>query len=200
VSPLSRLDVLGQPRLRRMTFATWMHRRDLPAEQQQKLNLAYRKAKEFAEKPEGWLGFQGTNGCGKTHLAAAIAHDRRGRGEPAMFLVVPDLLDYLRHTFSPESQTSYDEAFEEVRQTPLLILDDFGEHASTPWAHDKLYQLLNYRYNAELPLVITTSLHLNQIETRYMSRIGDPSIAEFIAITAPDFRINREGPDMRPPR
>ncbi len=118
-----------------------------------------------------------------------------------MFLVVPDLLDYLRHTFSPESQTSYDEAFEEVRQTPLLILDDFGEHASTPWAHDKLYQLLNYRYNAEMPLVITSSLRLEQIETRYMSRIGDPSIGDFIHITAPDYRMpNREGPELRPPR
>ncbi|MDP6510511.1 MAG: ATP-binding protein [Dehalococcoidia bacterium] len=200
VAPLARLEVLGQPRLKRMTFATWKRRQDLPAEQQQRLNYAHKKAKEFAAGPEGWLVFLGTNGCGKTHLAASIAHHRRAQGEPALFLVVPDLLDHLRHTFSPDSLTSYDEAFESVRQTPMLILDDFGEHASTPWAHDKLYQLLNFRYNAELPTVITTSLHMNQIETRYMSRIGDPSISEFIIITAPDYRMNREGPEIRPPR
>jgi DNA replication protein DnaC len=174
--------------------------------------LAYRKAKEFAERPEGWLVFLGINGCGKTHLAAAIANERRERGEPALFLVVPDLLDYLRHTFSPESQTSYEQAFEEVRQSPLLILDDFGRRASTgkhdstgkqestPWAHEKLYQILNYRYNAELPTVITSSLHLDQIEVSYASRIGDPSISDFIVITAPDYRISREGPELRAPR
>ncbi|MDP6100484.1 MAG: ATP-binding protein [Dehalococcoidia bacterium] len=200
VAPLAKLEVLGQPRLKRMIFSSWKRRQDLPAEQQQTLNYAHKKAKEFAAGPEGWLVFMGTNGCGKTHLAAAIAHHRRAQGEPAMFLVIPDLLDHLRHTFSPDSLTSYDEAFEAVRQTPMLILDDFGEHASTAWAHDKLYQLLNFRYNAELPTVITTSLHMNQIESRYMSRIGDPSTNEFIIITAPDYRMNRKGPEIRPPR
>ncbi|MEK7848825.1 MAG: ATP-binding protein [Chloroflexota bacterium] len=197
---LGGLEVLEQPRLKRMTFATWKRRQDLPPDQQLVLNVAYREAKKFAEGPEGWLVFAGTNGCGKTHLAAAIANYRRQKGEPALFLVVGDLLDYLRRTFSPDSLVSYDEAFETVKQTPLLILDDFGEQASTPWAHDKLYQLLNYRYNAEIPLVITTSLHLDQIETRYLSRILDKTTSLVIHITAPDYRIGREGPELRPPR
>ena len=30
-------------------------------------------AKEFAERPSGWLVIAGSSGCGKTHLASAIA-------------------------------------------------------------------------------------------------------------------------------
>ena len=65
-----------------------------------------------------------------------------------MFVVVPDLLDHLRATFSPTSTVSYDRRFEEIRTTPLLVLDDLGTQAMTPWAREKLYQLFNHRYNA----------------------------------------------------
>lgn len=53
----------------------------------------------FAEKPQGWIVLAGTYGCGKTHLAAAIANAVATRNEnevEAMFVVVPDLLDHLR--------------------------------------------------------------------------------------------------------
>ncbi len=87
-----------------------------------------------------------TFGCGKTHLGAAIANYRASEGFSPMFIVVPDLLDHLRSTFNPSSETSYDRRFEEVRSAPLLVLDDLGTQAATPWVKEKLYQLFNYRY------------------------------------------------------
>ncbi len=57
-------------------------------------------------------------------------------------MVVPDLLDHLRATFSPSSTVSLDRRFEEVRTTPLLILDDLGTQSATPWAREKLYQIV----------------------------------------------------------
>ncbi len=122
-------------------------------------------ALEFAKSPEGWLVFMGVTGCGKTHLAAAIANYRLKEGKPVKFVVVPDLLDHLRSTFSPESQVSYDQLFEEVKNAPLLILDDFGEQSTTPWAQEKLYQVINYRYNARLATVITTRLPLDEMDS-----------------------------------
>ena len=90
-----------------------------------------------------------------------------------MFVVVPDLLDHLRATFNPSSGTSYDRLFDEVRSSPLLILDDLGTQSATPWAREKLYQLFNYRYVAELPTVITTSAKLEDIDPRIQSRMLD---------------------------
>jgi len=190
-TPLESQSSLKLELLRNMTFDNFDHKRlELPSEQRQNLRQAYNLAVEFARSPEGWLIFQGVNGCGKTHLAAAIANHRLAQGNPVLFVVVPDLLDHLRSTFSPDSKISYDEFSERLKETPLLILDDFGEQSTTPWAQEKLYQLINYRYNARLPMVVTTCLSLDEIETRISSRMVDPRISLVFNITAPDYRGN----------
>jgi DNA replication protein DnaC len=190
-SPLESQSGLELELLRNMTFDNFDHKRlELPPEQRQNLRQAYNLAVDFARSSEGWLIFHGVNGCGKTHLAAAIANYRRSQGKPVFFVVVPDLLDHLRSTFSPDSKISYDEFSEKLKETPLLILDDFGEQSVTPWAQEKLYQLINYRYNARLPMVVTTCLSLDEIETRISSRMVDPRISLVFNITAPDYRGN----------
>ena len=186
-------DGLELELLRNMTFDNFDHKRlELPSEQRQNLRQAFNLAVEFARSPEGWLIFQGINGCGKTHLAAAIANYQLAHGKPVYFVVVPDLLDHLRSTFSPDSKISYDEFSEKLKGVPLLILDDFGEQSATPWAQEKLYQLINYRYNARLPMVVTTCLSLEEIETRISSRMVDPKLSVVFNITAPDYRGNIE--------
>jgi DNA replication protein DnaC len=176
-----------------MTFANFGERPNLTVEQKNNLSEAVRLAKEFAKSPEGWLVFQGVNGCGKTHLAAAVVNYRYQNKKPALFVVVPDFLDHLRSSFSPDSKISYDQIFEAVKSAPLLVLDDFGEQAGTPWAQEKLYQVINHRYNARLPSVITTCCSLDEIENRISSRLVDPKISVLFNITAPDYRGDAHG-------
>ncbi|MFC2052358.1 ATP-binding protein [Chloroflexota bacterium] len=172
-----------------MTFDNFDWKRvNLPQEQRENLKEAFRVAVDFAKSPDGWLVFNGVNGCGKTHLAAAIVNYRYQIKEPALFIVVPDFLDHLRSTFSPESKISYDLFFESVKSAPMLVLDDFGEQTTTPWAQEKLYQVINHRYNAQLPTVITTCCALNEIESRMASRLADPKISNPFNINVPDYR------------
>ena len=182
-----------------MTFDKFQKRVNLLPEQQENLREAFRLAVDFAKSPEGWLVFMGETGCGKTHLAAAIANYRYQANQPALFVVAPDFLDHLRSTFSPESKVSYDQLFEKVKTAPLLILDDFGEQSTTLWAREKLYQVINYRYNAQLPTVITTRYSLQEIleeiESSISSRLVDPKISTPFGIIAPDYRG-----DLRPSR
>jgi DNA replication protein DnaC len=181
---LSNLDHLA-----RMTFDTFMpDAPGLSVDQAASLRLAFDSAQQYAARPEGWLILLGGYGCGKTHLAAAIANQAIERGRAVLFVVVPDLLDHLRATFSPSSLVSYDERFEEVRNAELLVLDDLGTQSSTPWAQEKLYQLLNYRYSARLPTVITSNNSLEDIDLRIRSRMVDPDLAILQTILAPDFR------------
>jgi len=174
-----------------MTFDNFDWKRvNLPPEQRQNLEEAFRLALDFTKLPESWLVFQGETGCGKTHLAAAIANYRFQAGKPAMFVVVPDFLDHLRSTFNPESKVSYDQLFESVKKAPLLILDDFGEQSSTPWAQEKLYQVINYRYNARLSTVITARCSLDEIDNPISSRLADPKISVVWNIIVPDYRTD----------
>jgi DNA replication protein DnaC len=181
-----------------MTFDNFDWRRvNLSPEQRENLKEAYRVAFDFAKSPEGWVVFMGDTGCGKTHLAAAIVNYQYQAGRPALFVVVPDFLDHLRAAFSPESRVSYDQLFERVKTAPLLVLDDFGEQSTTPWAREKLYQVLNYRYNARLPTVITTRYSLEEIQEKFessiSSRLVDPKISNPFNITVPDFRGDSAG-------
>ncbi|MFH0768770.1 MAG: ATP-binding protein, partial [Chloroflexota bacterium] len=182
---------LGLKLLTSMTFDNFDWRRvNLPPEQRENLEAAFRLALDFAKSPDGWLVFQGDTGCGKTHLAAAIANYQLQAGKPVLFVVVPDFLDHLRSTFSPESKISYDQFFESVKKIPLLILDDFGQQSTTPWAQEKLYQVINYRYNDRLATVISTRSTFDEIEAPISSRFIDPKISLVFNVTVPDYRTN----------
>jgi DNA replication protein DnaC len=173
-----------------MTFASFDLRKKegLETEDQKSLERAFQAAREFADNPRGWIVFTGPYGCGKTHLAAAIANYRTEVDSPPMFVIVPDLLDHLRATFSPSSSVTLDRLFEEVRSAPILILDDLGTQSMTAWVREKLYQLFNHRYLAELPTVITTAYLKEDIDPRLRSRMEDRRICDIYAITAPSYR------------
>ncbi len=186
--------------LKSMTFDNFkLDRHNLSPQQCENLKKAFDTALDFAKSPDGWLVFQGETGCGKTHLACAIANYRLKAGKTVKFEVVPDFLDHLRFTFSPESQVSYDQVFEEVKSTPLLILDDFGEHSTTPWAQEKLYQVINYRHNARLATVITTRLTTEEIDSPIVSRFFDNRFSMVLEIRVPDYRTDRTSHSPKAP-
>lgn len=185
---ISALDLLHD-----MTFDTFIAEPPgLTREKAHNLRMAFDTCRDYAQHPSGWLVLSGGYGCGKTHLAAAIAHARLEQGQPALFMVAPDLLDHLRSTFAPNSETSYDQLFEELKSTPLLILDDLGAQSNTAWAQEKFFQLLNYRYTAQLPTAITTNQRIEDMDPRLRSRLLDIRLVHLFPILAPDFRSDRE--------
>jgi DNA replication protein DnaC len=153
---------------------------------------AYDAALAYARHPDGWLVLVGDYGCGKTHLAAAIASFALAEREMGpIFAVVPDLLDYLRTTFSPESDVSYDDRFSAFRGADLLVLDDLGTENATPWAREKLFQIINHRYNERSPLVVTTN-DLDRVDPRIRSRLYDRQLSQHVYIDADDYRMGAD--------
>jgi DNA replication protein DnaC len=165
------------------------------------LEQAFLTAKDYAANPDGWLVFHGEYGCGKTHLAAAIGHTLTTRQKSVLFVSVPDLLDHLRATFSPDSDISYDRRFEDIRTASYLILDDLGTQTTTPWSREKLYQLFNHRYNSALPTVITVSARISDLDKRLLSRMTDDRLCKIIEITVPSYRsTSRKSMAKKPTR
>ena len=182
-------DVHKLEALARYTFETFdTNLSYLQPDKLDSLVRAYDAAYEFALKPFGWLLITGTYGCGKTHLAAAIANHRIENDQSAIFVVVPDLLDHLRSAFGPNSVVSFDVLFDEVRKAAVLILDDLGVQFASPWAQEKLFQLLNDRYNRQLPTVLTTNQRLEDLDQRLRSRLQDQYLVTNIPILATDYR------------
>ncbi len=183
----------GLRALSRMTFESFEFREgDIPEDHSKNLFDVWDAVRTYAEKPwpQGWLLLYGTYGCGKTHLAAAAVNHRIATLDcPAMFVVVPDFLDYLRATFNPHSEGGGDDYFRRVKMVEFLALDDLGAENSTPWVNETLFQLINYRYNNELPTIFTSNAEVDGVEDRIRSRMLDNSFTERWAIQAPDYRL-----------
>jgi DNA replication protein DnaC len=202
-------DSLDLDRIRGMTFETFdtavPH---LGEDERWSLENAYRTAMDFAEEPEGWLLIFGANGSGKTHLAAAIANRARARGERPVFFFVADLLDYLRHLMNDDTGPGFLEGFNQLKNAPLLVLDDLGAQSDVAWVRDRLFQLINHRYAARLPTVFTVSEDslVRGVEERVLARLNDPGVCTEVPITAPAYRVDirqrprRTGERARIPR
>lgn len=164
------------------TFATFNP--DVPG-----VRRAYVRALEYARQPRGWMVLFGNYGCGKTHLAAAIANELLQSDCQVLFAVVPDLLDHLRSTFGPSSEVEYDQRFEDIRDAQVLILDDLGTENASGWAREKLFQIINHRYNYAMPTVVTSNRDPKDIDPRIFSRLSDRALSQdMILIEAADFR------------
>jgi DNA replication protein DnaC len=185
-------DAFELDRIREMTFENFETAvPHLTEEQRWSLEAAYRSALAFAEAPEDWLLLLGRNGSGKTHLASAIANRLRARGERPVFFVVADLLDYLRHLMSDESNTTFLDGFNQLKNASVLILDDLGAQSDVAWVRDRLFQLINHRYAARLPTVFTVSAgEIGRLEERVLARLNDPIVCTEAPIAAPAYRAD----------
>ena len=176
--------------------------------QRQSLSEAHAAAKEFTEHPSGWIYLAGPTGVGKTHLAASIVGESIAQGREVLFRFVPDLLDDLRRSYGSGGGNSFDNAFRQVRDADILILDDFGAEASTAWAEEKLYQLIVHRHDSMSPTVFTSRTAIEMMSTtesrsvsRYsdsiISRLSDANVVAERYLTAPDFRHRGAAPRPR---
>ena len=168
------------------------------------LVMAKRSAMQFVkEQGRGefaWLWLDGGVGVGKTHLSIAVINGFLEDGEVCKFKVVPDMLDQWRASFSNDANGTFDELYQAVAGSRLLVLDDMNPGALTDWATDKLFMLLNDRYNRRMPTVLTTQMigaggtYFQANTDRWlaiMSRMMDGSIARCCTMIADDYRLTR---------
>ena len=139
-------------------------------------DAAVRAAREFAEGRESsrpWLLLQGRNGAGKTHVVICIVNWRANNissGLPvAVYVNVPDLIAELKDAITED----FEARMQSYRECPLLVLDDLGTEKSTEWVDEQLYRIINHRYAARSPLVVTTNENPRSMDLRIASRLND---------------------------
>ncbi|MEM0138548.1 MAG: ATP-binding protein [Thermoplasmatales archaeon] len=150
-------------------------------------------AREFAERPVGGLLLSGPVGRGKTYLAACVVNHRLDMLQWTVFGNVVSLLGRIRHTYDEWSREAEWDVVNELTSVPVLVLDDLGKDRVTDWVEQVLYQVIDTRYRANRPMVVTTNLGLRDLRDRY-PEVG-PALVSRIVDMCRGFRLG--GPDWR---
>lgn len=152
---------------------------------------AFTKAKKYAERfsqaderVSTGLLLIGNAGTGKTHLAAAIVNHLIRESVPAMFITSIDLFGLLKDFDNQR------ERLKKIKSVPLLVIDDLGKEKITDWNREKLFEIINARYEDYLPVIITTNdttreLNQNVGEAIY-SRLCE--ICDLVPMRGKDYR------------
>lgn len=116
--------------------------------------LALETCKAWARHPRGWLVLSGTRGCGKTHLAIAVASEQLNAARPVYYNTAVGMLDYLRSSYEQNVHTQYVESMKDI---DVLVIDDLGAERRTGWTDEQLTDILDSRHLDRKPLLVTTN-------------------------------------------
>ena len=181
--------VMLAPRFRDRTFDNFQ-----PSETSLEL-LNY--CKEWVEnwRPDNTKGFYiyGRFGSGKTHLAvASLLAMREKYNVSGVFMVVPEFCDNLRAEFDKEDG-DVQKKFNYYADASLLVIDDLGEGSKdksgklSPWVREKLFILINHRYEQNLTTIVTSVLSPEQLG----NVIGGASVSRLMQMC--DVLVNDDG-------
>lgn len=144
--------------LKRYTFQTYKATEDW-----QKYVL--KEACEFAKEPDGWFFYGGQPGCGKTHICTAIVGWLLKQGRAAKYMLWQDDITKIKQAVNDGEV--YEAIVNSYKTAEILYIDDFfktrrGDFVSTADVN-ATFKIINYRYNEELPTIISSELSIQQI-------------------------------------
>ena len=143
--------------------------------------LALEQIQKWMAKPnseKNMLIYHGTAGIGKTYLCAALTDWCFEKFNDFRYWKEEDILRKLRLGIS-EGKGDYLHNLRSFVDTQLLILDDVGSginpekfsNRDLEFRREVFYSLLDYRYNAMLPTIITSNFSKQEFEIVYSKRI-----------------------------
>ena len=121
----------------------------------------------------------GNNGVGKKHLACSIANKLIENGTPVIYGTLINLLAELRNSYDIDKNISEMEIIKLYENVDLLIIDDLGKEKPSEWGLEKLFTIINSRYENNLPVIITTNYNQKSLMER-LSLNGEIETAKSI--------------------
>lgn len=130
----------------------------------------------------------GTVGTGKSFLAAAIANELISQGTPCLMTNFSRIISRVSEKFGGDQKY-----LDNLNRFDLLIIDDLGAERDSDFTWEKVMNVIDARYRAGLPLIITTNLTLGDLadpsdirRQRVFSRLKEMCI--FLEVNGADRR------------
>lgn len=142
----------------RLRTATFENADSQNASVMEKLQRYVSKWQEMREKNIGLLLY-GAVGTGKSYGAACIANALIAQRIPAFMSNFSGILNSIGATFEKNTYIA------SLMRYPLLILDDFGIERNTEYSLEQIFAVIDSRYRAGKPLVVTTNLTLADLKS-----------------------------------
>ncbi|UWF80657.1 MAG: DnaA protein [Bacteriophage sp.] len=123
-------------------------------------NVARKYAANFNAMREKGIGLLlcGTVGTGKSFLAASIANALIDQGTPCLMTNFSRIISRISEKFGGDQKY-----LDGLNRFDLLIIDDLGAERDTEFTWEKVMDVIDARYRAGLPLIITTNLSMRQL-------------------------------------
>lgn len=109
----------------------------------------------------------GDTGVGKTMLAEILAQQVMKDNYTCLFTTAYDLWLKIATTYKDGSEISTDNMLKKPKNVDLLILDNFNAVSKKRFTSDeakKFFNIINYRYNYNLPTILTTTSQLKELK------------------------------------
>lgn len=108
----------------------------------------------------------GNCGVGKSHLAYAIANALIEKNTSVICMTMIDLLLKIRSSFQSKEQTE-EQILKIYEDCSLLVIDDIGKEKPTEWALQMIYTIIDRRYNALKPIIVTTNFGASELIKKF---------------------------------
>lgn len=174
-------SILGKSGIKKRYLSRTIDSFSVTAENKRSFEVATDYIKNFREyftQGKG-LYLEGPCGTGKTHLAIAIALAIINTGVPVICKTSIDILGDIKRCYERNSEVTEEKVLEAYKTVDLLIIDDLGKEQVTEWSVPVLYSILNERYEALLPTIITTNYNTTALAEK-LSAKGDAETATAI--------------------
>jgi DNA replication protein DnaC len=145
------------------------------AGQERALSVAQSFAEQFdtIRKTGSNLTFCGGPGCGKTHLACAIANCLLDSERDVIYTQAIELVRAIRDTWRPHSTKSETEVINSYRAAGLLIVDEIGVQFGAEAEKNQMFDVLDGRYREMRPSLIVSNLSEKALQDCLGPRVFD---------------------------